>query len=112
MRNHRQCGATYIVNNTLLGQKQMCCFIYSLFVQIMYIIVNKATFMVIEIINPTSRNAKIYNINTTSLSHSINYEVKWQQSSAYSHFHVNTIQYFLQKSNIKMKKLIIMEGEI
>ena len=88
-----------IDNNTLLGQKQMCCcFIYSLFVQIMYIIVNKVTFIVRENPNVYIKN-NINSINTTSLSHSKNYEVKWQQSSAYSHFRVITIQYFLQKSN-------------
>jgi len=40
------------------------------FVKSMYMTVNKATFMVAEIINPIIRNSKKFNINTTSLSHS------------------------------------------
>ena len=39
-----------VVTTHLLAKAKMCCFIYSLFVQIMYIIVNKATFIVIEIL--------------------------------------------------------------
>jgi len=38
----------YCNNNTILHQKQMCCFVYSSLVQIMYLIVNKATFTVKE----------------------------------------------------------------
>ena len=59
-----------VVTTHLPTKAKMCCFIYSLFVQIMYIIVNKATFIVIEIINPIVRNSKNSTINTTSLSHS------------------------------------------
>ena len=59
-----------VVTTHLLAKAKMCCFIYSLFVQIMYIIVNKVTFIVIEIINPMIRKSKNSTINTTSLSHS------------------------------------------
>lgn len=45
-------------------------FIYSLLVQSRYITVNKAMFIVTEIINPIIRNSKKFTINTTSLSHS------------------------------------------
>lgn len=64
-------GCHNIVVTTHLPTKaKMCCFIYSLFIQIMYIIVNTATFIVMEIINPIIRNSKNSTINTTSLSHS------------------------------------------
>lgn len=36
----------------------------------MYITVNKATFIVVEIINPIIKNSKKSTINTISLSHS------------------------------------------
>ena len=65
-----------VVTTHLLAKAKMCCFIYSLFVQIMYIIVNKATFIVRENPNAYIRN-NINPINTTSLSHSKNYVVKW-----------------------------------
>ena len=50
----------------------------------MYIIANKATFIVREIPNAYIKN-NINSINTTSLSHSQNYEVKWQHTCL-SHF--------------------------
>lgn len=72
-----------LINTTLPYPKAKCSvFIYSLFVQIMYITVNKVMFIVIEIINPMIRNCKRFTINTTSLSHSKNYVVKWQHTSA------------------------------
>ena len=58
-----------VVTTHLLAKAKMCCFIYSLFVQIMYIIVNKATFIVRENPNAYIKN-NINPINTTSLSHS------------------------------------------
>ena len=63
-----------VVTTHLLAKAKMCCFIYSLFVQIMYIIVNKATFTVRDNPNEYIKN-NITSINTTSLSHSKNYEV-------------------------------------
>lgn len=83
----------YCNNNTLLRQKQMCCFIYSLF-QIMYIIVNKATFTVRE--NPKAYIKNNINpINTTSLSHSKSYVVKWQYTLLVPFPMNNTILYLL-----------------
>jgi len=41
----------------------------------MYIIANKVIFIVIEIINPIIKKNRNFTINTTSLSHSENYEV-------------------------------------
>lgn len=62
----------------------------------MYIIVNKVTFIVTENIKPNIRNSKKYTINTTSLSHSKNYEVQWQHTSAFYSFPmINTILHFL-----------------
>lgn len=66
----------YIVLTThLYCRKANVLFFYSLFV---HIIVNKAMFMVTYNINPIIINIIKYNINTTSLSHSFNYVVKWQ----------------------------------
>ena len=45
----------------------MCCF-YCLLVHIMYIIHNKATFTVIEIINPNIRTSKKFTINNHLLA--------------------------------------------
>ena len=59
-----------VITTHLPTKALMCCFIYSLLVHIMYIIVNKATFKVIENINPMIRNVKNSTINTTSLSYS------------------------------------------
>ena len=83
------CVATInIMKNTTLPVKAKCSvFIYSLLVQIMYITVNKATFIVIDVINPIIKNSRKFTINTTSLSHSENYEVQWQHSHLlYYHF--------------------------
>ena len=68
----QKCVVTYIYVKTLHCRPKAKCsvFIYSLFVQSMYITVNKATFIVIDIINPIIRNSKNSTINTTSLSHS------------------------------------------
>ena len=55
-------------------------------------------FKVVEIINEYIKN-NIKPINTTSLSHSISYVVKWQHTSAFSLFSmINTIQHFFQKN--------------
>ena len=77
---------TYIVITThsLRSKSRMCCYFYSLFVQSIHTMVNKATFMVAEIIRPTSRNIKSSIINATSLSDSINYLVKWQRTPLFS----------------------------
>ena len=93
---------TYKCNKHYIAcPKQNVVFLfYSLLVQIMYIIVNKATFIVTEIINPSIRNSKKSTINTTSLSHSKNYEVQWQHTSAFYSFPMlTTILHFL--SNYK-----------
>ena len=60
----------YLINTTLPSKAKCSVFIYSLFVHIMYTTVNKAKFIVIEIINTIIRNSKNSTINTTSLSHS------------------------------------------
>lgn len=68
---HRNVLSHILMLDTTLPSKAKCSvFIYSLFVQSMYITVNKATFIVIDIINPIIRNSKNSTINTTSLSHS------------------------------------------
>ena len=77
-------AATYGCNNTSADQSKDVLFFYSLFVKIMYKIVNKATFTVWE--NPDAYiKHNIKSINTTSLSHSQNYAVKWQHTCL-SHF--------------------------
>ena len=48
-------------------ESRMCCF-YCLLVHIMYIIHNKATFTVIENINPNIRNSKKFTINNHLLA--------------------------------------------
>ena len=58
-----------ICNNTSAGQSKDVLFYYSLFVQFMYIIANKATFIARENPNAYIKN-NINSINTTSLSHS------------------------------------------
>ena len=73
-----------VVTTHLPVKAKMCCFIYSLLVQFMYIIANKATFIVRENPNTYIKN-NINPINTTSLSHRQNYEVKWQHTCL-SHF--------------------------
>jgi len=56
------------LNTTLPAKAKCSVFIYSLFVDLMYISANKVTFIVKEIITPIIRNSKIFTINTTSLS--------------------------------------------
>ena len=63
----------------------------------MYIIANKATFMVIDTITAIIKN-NIKLINTTSLSDSKCYLVKWQHISTISFSMLYTIQYFLIKN--------------
>lgn len=77
-------GCHILVDNTSAGQSKDVLFYYSLLVQFMYIIANKATFIVRENPNTYIKN-NINPINTTSLSHRQNYEVKWQHTCL-SHF--------------------------
>ena len=67
-----------------LVKSRMCRYFYSLFIieftYCMYIIVNKATFMVNDTIKAITKN-NIKLINTTSLSDSKSYLVKWQHIS-------------------------------
>ena len=80
---------TYIVITThsLRSKSRMCCYFYSLsiilFTYCMYIIINKATFMAKDTIKVIIKS-KIKLINTTSLSDSINYLVKWQRTPLFS----------------------------
>ena len=70
--NIQKCMLPHKLKQTLhcLSKAKCSVFYYSLFVHIMYMTGNKATFIVIEIINPIIRNSKNSTINTTSLSHS------------------------------------------
>ena len=88
MKHRNVCYHKVVINTTLPSKAKCSVFLYSLFVHFMYKIDNKATFIVTEIINPSIRNIvrenpntyikyNIQTINTTSLSHSRNYEVKW-----------------------------------
>jgi len=65
------------------GQITDVFFIYSLFVHCINIIVNKATFMVVEIINPINRDIRNSIINTTSLSQRNTLICKVEITSAY-----------------------------
>jgi len=77
-RNHKHGFPRYRKKHIYNGQITDVFFIYSLFVHIINITVNKATFIVTEIINPSIRNSKKSTINTTSLSQSnILCYVKW-----------------------------------
>ena len=95
MKHTEMCVVTYIITNTTLPSKAKCSvFIYSLFAKIMYITANKVMFIVTEVIKPIIRNSKNSTINTTSLSHSKSYVVKWQHTSAFQfHFLHRIIQY-------------------
>lgn len=84
-------------------------FIYSLFVQIMYITVNKVMFIVIEIINPMIRNCKRFTINTTSLSHS-KVATHICLLSLFPIF--NTIQYFFIKNKRTLKKIVFFSSDL
>ena len=87
MKHRNVCYHICMIKHYIAGKAKCSVFIYSLLVHIMYIIVNKATFIATEIINPIIRNSKNSTINTTSLSHSKNYEVWWQHSHLLlSHF--------------------------
>ncbi len=68
----QKCVAIINLSKTLhcLSKLNVVPLFYSLLVQSMYITVNKATFTVVEIINPIIRNSKKFTINTTSLSDS------------------------------------------
>ena len=77
-----------ITTHSQFGREQNVLLFYSLFIikftYCMYIIVNKATFIVAETIMVIIKNS-IKLINTTSLSHSLSYVVKWQHNYL-SHF--------------------------
>ena len=94
-------GCQYCCNNTSADQSKDVLFYYSLFIQIMYIIVNKATFIVIDIPNPYIKTS-IKTINTTSLSHSNNYVVKWQHICL-SHFLKNLYHIFYKITSTDIK---------
>ena len=89
-----------ITTHSLRSKSRMCCYFYSLYC--MYIIANKATFMAIDIIMAIIKN-NIKLINTTSLSDSKSYLVKWQHISTISFPMLHTILHILQKSNITYK---------
>ena len=74
MRNHSKIWLQHyraITTHSLRSKSRMCCYLYSLFkilfTYCMYIIVNKATFMVNDAIKAIIKN-NIKLINTTSLS--------------------------------------------
>ena len=77
-----------ITTHSQFGRERNVLLFYSLsiieFTYCMYIIVNKATFMVTDTIKDIIKN-NIKLINTTSLSHTRNYVVKWQHNYL-SHF--------------------------
>ena len=83
------------------GREQNVLLFYSLFIieftYCMYIIVNKATFIVAETIMVIIKNS-IKLINTTSLSDSKSYLVKWQHISTISFSMISTILHFLLKN--------------
>ena len=85
-----------IMTHSLRSKSRMCRYFYSLFIieftYCMYIIVNKATFMVNDTIKAITKN-NIKLINTTSLSDSKSYLVKWQHISTISLSMLYTIQY-------------------
>ena len=89
-------------------------FIYSLFVQIMYITVNKVMFIVIEIINPMIRNCKRFTINTTSLSQRFTLLCTVANNicllSLFPIF--NTIQYFFIKNKRTLKKIVFFSSDL
>ena len=64
-----ECDYHYISNNnTFQPTKAECVVFYCLLVHIMYIIHNKATFIVIENINPNIRKSKKFTINNHLLA--------------------------------------------
>ena len=64
-----ECDYHYISNNnTFQPTKAECVVFYCLLVHIMYIIHNKATFIVIENKNPNIRNNKNFTINNHLLA--------------------------------------------
>lgn len=73
----------------------------------MYIIANKATFMVNDTMKAIIKN-NIKLINTTSLSDSKCYLVKWKHISTISFSIVYTIQYFPIKNKRTNKSLLII----
>ncbi len=76
MKHRNVCYHKVVINTTLPSKAKCSVFLYSLFVHFMYKIDNKATFIVRE--NPNIYiKYNIQTINTTSLYHSRNYEVKW-----------------------------------
>ena len=73
-----------ITTHSQYWHRGMCCYFYSLFIieftYCMYIIVNKATFIVVEAIKAIIKKS-INPINTTSLSDNRSYLVQWQHIS-------------------------------
>ena len=67
-KSHRKCVLPILIDihHIAWRSKMWCIFYCSLFESIMYITLNKATFIVIEIINPKIRNRRKFTINTTS----------------------------------------------
>ena len=90
-----------ITTHSQFGREQNVLLFYSLFIieftYCMYIIVNKATFMVTDTIMAIIKN-NIKLINTTSLSDSKCYLVKWQHISTISFSILNTILHILLKN--------------
>lgn len=97
-----------ITTHSIRSKSRMCCYFYSLskilLTYCMYIIVNKATFTVNDTIKAIIKN-NIKLINTTSLSHSRNYVVKWQHISTISFPMLSTIQHIFLKINEHSKIL-------
>ena len=95
-RNHKHGFPRYRVKTHLYAQITDVFFIYSLFVHCINIIVNKATFMVVEIISPIIRNIRNSIINTTSLSQSCSLlYVKWEPHLLILISYVNYYSIFL-----------------
>ena len=102
MRNHSKIWLPLyraITAHSLRSKSRMCCYIYSLskilFTYCMYIIVNKATFMVNDAIKAIIKN-NIKLINTTSLSDS-KLSGKVATQLLISFLSVTTILHFLYK---------------
>ena len=89
-----------ITTHSQYWHRGMCCYFYSLFITeftyCMYIIVNKATFIVVEAIKAIIKKS-INPINTTSLSDNKSYLVQWQ--------HISTTMFISYASTIQQFKI-------
>lgn len=85
--------------------KQNVVFFYSLLVSIMYIILNKAMFIVIDIPSPYIRN-NINSINTTS-NLPINRGLKVTHTFAHSHFLYKLLYNIIYKKSSTLQKFLI-----